>query len=276
MSLARTLKKILDEGFVTGSKIPKSAQSSVDHLVSINALERNIMKRGSRYTIGNPKIFRAEISSRYPDGLESVINFERDSSRHLGVKSLRDAKLSRKKYPTVQVSIKDTSKVTIEGKYAPNGIEDFSLSVLVDSLCQWNVEGKVVLIENQEPYLRSSSIFKDASVIICYNGRVNDKISKWIHESDLEVIICPDYDPVGLDEYWKLKSKIGARVSVFLPESICEDFQYSTPGLLGKKKNREVLRRLANIKNLDKDGDLILSLIQKWNAGLMQEIYFSD
>ena len=276
MSLAKILKKILDEGFITGSKIPKSAQSSVDHLVSINALEQNILKRGSRYKIGNLKIFQAEISSRYPNGLESAINFEIDSSRHLGVKSLKDAKLSRKKYPTVQVSIKDPSKVTIKGKNAPNGIEDFSLSVLVDSLCQWNVEGKVVLIENQEPYLRSSSIFKDESAIICYNGRVNDKISKWINESELEVIICPDYDPVGLDEYWKLKSKIGPRVNIFLPESISEDFKYSTPALLDKKKNREVLRRLANTKNLDTNASHILSLIQKWNAGLMQEIYFSD
>ena len=90
------------------------------------------------------------------------------------------------------------------------------------------------------------------------------------------MIICPDYDPVGLDEYWKLKSKIGPRVNIFLPESISEDFKYSTPALLDKKKNREVLRRLANTKNLDTNASHILSLIQKWNAGLMQEIYFSD
>lgn len=276
MSLPKILKKILDDGYITGSKIPKSAKSSVDQLVAINALELNILKRGSRYSIGNQEIFQAEISARYPEGLESVVNFDSESSRYLGVKSLKDAKLSRKKYPTVQVFVKDSSKVIIDGKNAPEGIEEFSLSVLVDSLCKWDVKGKVILIENQEPYLRSKSLFSEVSAIICYNGRINDKISEWIYESKMNVIICPDYDPVGLDEYWKLKCKIGDRLDIFLPKSISDDFKYATSELLDKGKNREVLLRLANTESLDLPAQRILELIQKWNAGLMQEIYFVD
>ena len=276
MSLPKILKKILDDGYITGSKIPKSTKSSVDQLVAINALELNILKRGSRYSIGNQEIFQAEISARYPEGLESVVNFDSESSRYLGVKSLKDAKLSRKKYPTVQVFVKDSSKVIIDGKNAPEGIEEFSLSVLVDSLCKWDVKGKIILIENQEPYLRSKSLFSEVSAIICYNGRINDKISEWICESKMDVIICPDYDPVGLDEYWKLKCKIGDRLDIFLPKSISDDFKYATSELLDKGKNREVLLRLANTDSLDLPAQRILELIQKWNAGLMQEIYFVD
>lgn len=276
MSLPKILKKIIEEGYITGSKIPKSVKSSIDQLVAINALELDIRKRGTRYSIGNQEIFQSEISSRYPEGLESGVIFGSESSRHLGVKSLKDAKLSRKRYPTVQAFIKNSSQVIIDGKTAPEGIEDFSLSVLVDSLCQWEVTGRLILIENQEPYLRSNSLFSGVSAIICYNGRVNQKISEWIHKSNMNVTICPDYDPVGLDEYWKLKCKIGNRLEIFLPESISEDFKYSTPQLLDKKKNREVLQRLANTDLLDLPAQQILFLIQKWNAGLMQEIYFLD
>ena len=276
MSLPKILKKILDDGYITGSKISKSSKLSVDHLVSIKALELKILKKGSRYSIGNQEIFQAELASRYPNGLESVADFNAESSRHLGVKSLKDAKLSRKRYPTVQVFIKNSSDVLIDDNPAPNGIEDFSLSVLVESLCQWEVNGKLILIENQEPYLRSNSLFSEASAIICYNGRIHEKISEWIHESNMSVMICPDYDPVGLDEYWKLKSVIGKRLQILLPDSIAEDFQYSTPDLLDKKKNRDVLQRLANTPSLDQPAKKILSLIQKWNAGLMQEIYFAD
>lgn len=274
MSLAKILKKILDEGYITGSKIPKSVQSSVNQLVAINALDMNILKRGSRYSIGNEEIFQAEISARYPEGLESVINFNSQSSRHLGVKSLKDAKLSRKKYATVQMFVNSPSEVFLNGNSIPDGIESFSLSVLVDSLCKWEINGDIILIENQEPYLRSHSLFSGASAIICYNGRVNEKISELINESNMNVTICPDYDPVGLDEYCKLKSKIGERLTLFLPETITEDFKYSTSQLLDKKKNREVLVRIANDKNLDMDAIKVLKLIQKWNAGLMQELYF--
>ena len=56
--------------------------------------------------------------------------------------------------------------------------------------------------------------------------------------------------------------------------TITEDFKYSTSQLLDKKKNREVLVRIANDKNLDVDAIKVLKLIQKWNAGLMQELYF--
>ena len=274
MSLPKILKKILDDGYITGSKIPKSTKSSVDQLVAINALELNILKRGSRYSIGNQEIFQAEISARYPEGLESVINFNSHSSRHLGVKSLKDAKLSRKKYATVQMFVNSPSEVFLNGNSIPDGIESFSLSVLVDSLCKWEIYGDIILIENQEPYLRSQSLFSGASAIICYNGRVNEKISEWINESNMNVTICPDYDPVGLDEYCKLKSKIGERLTLFLPETITEDFKYSTSQLLDKTKNREVLVRIANDKNLDMDAIKVLKLIQKWNAGLMQELYF--
>ena len=276
MSLHKILKKILDDGYITGSKIPKSVQSSVDQLVAINALELNILKRGSRYSMGNEEIFRAEISVRYPEGLESVINFDSESSRYLGVKSQKDAKLSRKRYATVQVFVMNPALVIVDDQSVPKGIERFSLSVLVDSLSDWHVSGNVILVENQEPFLRSPLLFGGATMIICYNGRVNLKVSEWLCKSKVKVTICPDYDPVGLDEYWKLKSMLKDNLEIFLPDSITEDFKYSTIDLLNKKKNREVLQRLANIQSLDEPGQKILSLIQKWNSGLMQEIYFKD
>ena len=68
MSLPKILKKIIEEGYITGSKIPKSVKSSIDQLVAINALELDIRKRGTRYSIGNQEIFQSEISSRYPEG----------------------------------------------------------------------------------------------------------------------------------------------------------------------------------------------------------------
>ncbi|MBT3993195.1 MAG: hypothetical protein HOF02_03990 [Gammaproteobacteria bacterium] len=68
--------------------------------------EKDTRKRGTRYSIGNQEIFQSEMSSRYPEGLESGVIFGPGSSRHLGVKSLKNAKLSRRRYPTVQAFIK--------------------------------------------------------------------------------------------------------------------------------------------------------------------------
>ena len=276
MSLPKILKKISEGGYITESSISKLMKPDVKYLVSINALQKKVMKRGTKYSMGNQEIFDSEISSRYPNGLDSAIHFGKDASRFSGVKSFKNAKISRKKYATVQVFINTPSEVIIGGTPAPRGIEQFALSVLVDSLPLWEVNGRIVLVENQEPFLRSPSLFYEASAIICYNGRVDDKLSKWLVNSDMNVIICPDYDPVGLDEYCKLKSKLGDRLEIFLPESISKDFKFSTPEILELEQNRKVLQRLANSESLDSPAREILSLIQEWNAGLMQEIYFPD
>ena len=109
-----------------------------------------------------------------------------------------------------------------------------------------------------------------------YDPYVNEKIISWIKESEMDVLFCPDYDPVGLDEYSKIKDSAPQRVRLFMPDSIEDDFKYSTSELLDKKKNREVLSRLASYQPIDHDFGKVLSLIQQWNAGLMQEIYFVD
>lgn len=276
MSLPAILKKIRDGEPVTGSQIPKTSQRMIEHFVSIRAIELNILKRGSRYTLGSIDIFDAEVTRHFPEGLDEAIQFSTEQSRHLGVKVLKDAKISRKRYAAVQVNIRQSSNVKTREGFVPSGVERFTLSVLVDELIDWVIEGTIVLIENQEPFLNSTSKFMDSTAVICYNGRVNEKIISWIKESEMDVLFCPDYDPVGLDEYSKIKDSAPQRVRLFLPDSIEDDFKYSTSGLLDKKKNREVLSRLASCQPIDHDFGKVLSLIQQWNAGLMQEIYFTE
>ena len=273
---ATLLLRIENEGYVTQSKIGKSIQSDVDRWISIGALKRTIMKRGTRFSIDNQAVYASEKENIFPMGLEAAT--ASTHSRRENVLVHKNAKSRQKTYPHIHLVPLIPSMIHISGEvipltYAPIP-SSMSIAVLYEQLSDWHIKGKIVLIENQEPFLHSHRMFKDAAAIMWYTGRVNSILMEWIESQSMEILFCPDYDPVGIDEYSKMKTKLGSRVQLFLPDTLQDDFRFSTPDLLDKPNSRAILARLAHDQSLDADALKVLRLVQKNNAGLMQEYYF--
>ena len=72
----------------------------------------------------------------------------------------------------------------------------------------------------------------------------------------------PDYDPVGLDEFTRLRERLGARVQLHVPENLAFLFKHHANGELRQSQMAEVR--------------IVLAVIEKHNAGLEQEALLID
>ncbi len=87
---------------------------------------------------------------------------------------------------------------------------------------------------------------------------------------DFALLHLPDYDPVGLLEFERLRSRLGARVSLHLPDDLSQRFvDFPNRAILEKPNNRAMLatlrrKRLAEIRR-------VVTLIDRNNACLEQK-----
>jgi hypothetical protein len=87
---------------------------------------------------------------------------------------------------------------------------------------------------------------------------------------DFSLIHLPDYDPVGMDEFTRLRARLGARVQLHFPDDLPERFsRFSNHGILKKPNNQALLANLRRTKL--PEVRRIVSLIDSNNACLEQE-----
>jgi len=80
----------------------------------------------------------------------------------------------------------------------------------------------------------------------------------------------PDYDPVGLSEFWRIRNRLGSRVQIYLPQNLADLFQrFGNHELLQKRRSQ---RLLAELRNADvSEVQAVVKLIDLYNVGLEQE-----
>jgi hypothetical protein len=74
-----------------------------------------------------------------------------------------------------------------------------------------------------------------------------------------------------MNNYCKIKDKLGDRVELFVPQNISELFESSSYRIIEKTKNREILADL-NRRTLPNEVVPIIQLIQKHHGGAEQEL----
>ena len=90
---------------------------------------------------------------------------------------------------------------------------------------------------------------------------------------EFTLLHLPDYDPVGLNEFERLRGRLGERVSLHLPADLNQRFaRHANRNLLDKPNSRTIL---ANLRRTSSTDILqVLALIHQHNAGLEQEALF--
>ena len=83
-----------------------------------------------------------------------------------------------------------------------------------------------------------------------------------------------DYDPVGLDEYRRLKER-APRATFYIPQNLEKHFKenkYLKPELMDKSS--ALLRRLAEAR--DADILAVIDLMRRYGGGVEQEVLLLD
>lgn len=256
-SLARFLEKLKD-GPTPSSEVRKSDQIAIKNLEDLGFITKEKKGNGQVYLLDNCSGYRQWELNIFPEGtLDASLS---GKTRSEAGRTLRDTKRSSQSDPSIEIKIhenKESAKVGSLNWY-------YKTSNFIPG-------GKIVLIENLRTFLSSEEIFPDAEIAIRYDGIISDEIINVVQQLEGTIVIAPDYDPVGILSYHRLLSTIKNRTELFVPRDIERMFEsYSNKSLMAKSKNKSTLKSLLN-KDLDDQAGYIVSLIQKYNAGLEQE-----
>lgn len=273
--LARFYQELLDSSFVTYSSLNSSSKAEADRLQMLGAVIKRPRGRGFRIEVENELLIQSESSRIFPSGLEAALT--PIETRHQSVIALKDAKANNVHYPTVDFRILDPERVTCLGsKIIQDGVNwsvVFSVSILESSLSDLHISGDLVLIENQEVFLFANPSFPDASALMWYSGRLKKERLEWIQNNVESVLHCPDFDPVGLQEYLLYKEVLGDKLQMHIPDGLDDSFKFAKPSLFDD--NKKFMPSILESPFHDEDSLRILYLIQKHHAGLEQESAFS-
>ena len=136
----------------------------------------------------------------------------------------------------------------------------------------WHLAADVAVVENLECFLHFEKMRVTADVALYASGRLSDFVLRWLGSealSSCRFVHCGDYDPVGLDEFLRLKAVVGERARLHIPVNLRDLIAtYGRPGLL--RDSSDILGRLRG--TADSGVRAIVEALDETGRGLEQEV----
>lgn len=104
-------------------------------------------------------------------------------------------------------------------------------------------------------------------------GRVSSRVLEWLANQitpGFRLVHLPDYDPVGLSEFVRVRTALGERATLHVPDDLAVQFaRFGKPKLLRRLASQALLPglRASSFPEIR----VVLDLIERHNAGLEQE-----
>ena len=273
-SLAEKLMLLLAQGYLAESRLSARDRSRLKSLYDAGVLQAARSGAGRRIVLHDAKALDSFIARTYPSGLQGID--EKLSSRSRAVAELRDSKKAREAQP-VAILLRGfhNSTLNFDRQVLPvAGLTEMAgvASLRLDGETRWGFSGVVAFVENLEVFWNFEKLEIEGDIAIYSQGRLNSKVVDWLASPAMQqarIIHCGDYDPVGLDEFLRLKAACPGRTEIYIPPDL-----ESLLSRYGKKKlisnNVAILARLR--KNDDPQVRFIVKLIDRWGVGLEQEV----
>jgi len=272
-SLAKHLATLLDTFALPSSSISKADRKRIQSLFDAGVIEEVRSGAGRRIIVTNQTALQAFILSLYPSGLEG---FAGDlPSRSKAVAECRDSKKAIGKRPAILLARGFNGCAFHKGELRLP-VAEWTKSAGVASLCLdaiegWQCRGTLGLVENLETFWHIERIAPFVDLAIYSEGRIGANVLDWLISPGMieaQVVHFPDYDPVGIDEYLRIKRACPERTELFRPADLEKLFiRYGKAQLL--HDNQAVLARLR--KSADSDVHSVVELMDRFGVGLEQE-----
>lgn len=281
--LASLLYQLLTNGEVVRSKISVRTRKDLATLFDLGALRND--KRGSGWVVVvvNQESVQRFVDRKFPSGLFG----ENDASGGRRTQSLNrfgDTKSMRgldfefvllRAFGDAQITTRISNriiKVNAPKITQQTGCVALTLHDAGDITRLPFLRGNIATVEGPELFYRFDWTTVDVSVAILTNGRMSERLLNWVASPMIEGNLTHfgDYDPVGLDEYRKLKER-APRTSFYLPPNLENHFKenrFLKPALMDKSS--ALLPRLAETK--DASISTVIDLMQRYGGGVEQEV----
>lgn len=277
-ALAMQLSVLLHDGGVAMSQVGERSLLRLQPLLAARVLEIRRSGAGKRLVVTNREALTGFVNQNYPSGL--VRN--RDSTlgpRAQAVATFRDSKKAGtgNEEPVIfrafgEVSLKCVSGSLLLGEATKTaGVA----AVLFSDSYEWTLESAktLVTVENLESFLHIEDVLPTA-VAVYTGGRLSDRVIRWLSRmcaEGLHVVHAGDYDPVGLDEYWRLRQALSDHVALHVPIDL--EARFSAFGKRDLLNGCEpILQRLRKVS--DESIRYVVQLIDQHACGLEQEALF--
>jgi hypothetical protein len=139
--------------------------------------------------------------------------------------------------------------------------------------CPYELRGQCALVENPAMFAAFEQLHLKVGAVVYGHGRISNRTIDWLAQTTdgtFSLLHLPDYDPVGLSEFQRLRSRLGERVVLHLPPDLEMRFdRFSKRKLLAKRNSQVMLAKLR--KSDSPEIRRVVELIDRYNAGLEQE-----
>lgn len=273
-ALAGCLGRLLHEGRLPSSDLSRSMRTRLRVLFDTGALAEVRAGAGSHVVVRDADGVARFVSSQYPSGIAPTVPAD-IPPRAKSVLLTRDAKRAvRGGASPVVLRAFTTARLERDGA----SLDVCALTrvagaaaLVVSPDCPWRFEGVVALVENLEAFLNVERIVDGFNLVLYAPGRLSRIVRAWLASPAMagaRYIHLGDYDPVGLDEYLKLKAACPGRVELHVPPDLEERLRrFGKEALL--RDSVAVLGRLRRSK--DPEVSAIVYALDRFGRGLEQE-----
>ena len=273
-ALAEKLLLLVAEGSLAASRLTDRDRSRLQSLFDTRVLAMEKGGGGKKVVVKNRDALDAFVLRSYPSGLQG--SSAKLTPRSRAVAELRDSKKARETGP-LMVLLRGFDNCELRVGKEVLEVAHWTELAGVAALCldgrQWEFTGLIAVVENLEVFWNFEKLKTGAQLAVYAQGRLSGRILGWLSSpamAQARIIHCGDYDPVGLDEYLRLKTACPERAGLYLPANL-EDLlsRYGKRELL-LGSNGAILARLR--KTEDQEVRRIVELIDLHGVGLEQEV----
>ncbi len=273
-NISLQIKHLLENGQMPNSSCSASLRRALRPLLDSGVVVEEKAGGGRHLVVRNVTTFRDFSRSHFPE----VSTDPGLGTRTAGVARFRDSKSFPSDTPEVITIRAWVGNALLKGgdpMPASSGtIEHGVFSFLLREKSPYSLCGPCALVENPQVFTHVERLRLPVSLVIWISrGRASTLLVEWLaamQAPDFTLLHLPDYDPVGLLEFIRLRKRLGPRVSLHLPEDLTDRFKkHSNCSLLEKPLNQAMLANLRT--NKLSEVRRVVSLIDRNNACLEHE-----
>lgn len=267
------LEHLIEHGALPKSACSGSLLKFVRPLMDAEVLVEERSGGGRRLAVRNVDALRNFCQHKFPNAPVSP----GESTRVSGVARFRDSKVFANNTPEIVVVRAWHEDVLLLNEQptcaAAATAQHGTFSFLLNHGAGYSLRGACALVESPVVFTGFERLGLPVGLVIYGHGRASNRLLEWLAgmtSREFTLLHLPDYDPVGLNEFERLRERLGERSRLHLPEDLDQRFaRYANRDLLDKANSRAIWANLRRTSS----GDIrqVLALIDRHNAALEQE-----
>lgn len=283
--LLTALKKLrnTNDGQLSASSLTRAQQDALDEFRQrTGALQLQQSGRGRIFRILRPEVVARHIAELAPTTDAELSELLPLRAANIG--RSRSSKGGKKGHEVFYLLVKTYGKPHWENEHGQvlelhqqtQAQGAAALAIGAKSSVSWQTKSPIWLVENQALFDELSWLPEQPDCTVgWYSGHLRNALIQWLtQQPDVQVILFPDYDGVGLHNYLRLKRNLGARSSLWLmPDWRAKLARYGNNDLWQKTQSdfQAALKGLKFVFSDEPELQQLLEAMQTQGMALEQE-----